>query len=142
MKSFHVKDLPKVRINFMVAGVGGMGKSTFLRLLFKLYNPKVTKAIEKQLVPTHYKTVKIETVGSFELRSGNVIFVFTLWDAPGFGDGIDNVSAINNIENEVIRRHNSWLNMDHRSKTTEANVSYRFDIVMGWCKLRFVVVFF
>lgn len=109
-----MKELNEIRINFMVAGVGGMGKSTFLKLFFMMYNADGSDFQFNQHQKAG-KTLKIGEIGCIELQASNVRIRVHLVDAPGFGDSIDNQHAINDIKRYLEDAHNEWTGMN---KTT------------------------
>eukprot|EP01034_Spumella_vulgaris_P038637 gene38637-47716_t len=102
----------------MVAGIGGIGKSTFLNLFFKMYKEKgcdlQNSFVDKALLD---RTVSIEEVGDFVIKSSNVDIHFHLIDTPGYGDKINNQFAIDNIKEYLEAAHRQWSLLDTRTMT-------------------------
>jgi septin family protein len=120
----QIGKLDPVRINFMVAGIGGIGKSTFLKSFFELYNTNDFKKSCESLLKD--RTVTIQEVGDFVIESTNVDIHFHLIDTPGYGDKINNQDAINNIVQYQEMAHEQWSTLDTRTMTRK--VMYSFEL--------------
>lgn len=107
--------LDSIRFNIMVAGVGGIGKTTFLKLFFQLYRRDGSQAaVHLSEKPKTMKTLQIEEVGRFVLDADNVQVDFRLIDTPGYGDSINNQHAINNVKKYIEKAHKEWSDLDIR----------------------------
>ena len=113
--------LDSIRFNVMVAGVGGIGKTTFLKLFFQLYRRSGSPVALHLPQPKTVKTLKIEEIGRCVLDAGNVQVDFHLIDTPGFGDSINNQHAINNVKRYIERAHQEWSAMDIRSMSRQVS---------------------
>ncbi len=118
-----VGELDSVRINFMVAGIGGIGKSTFLKLFFKPYRTKDSTKVDSIYIP---RTPAIENVGNFLIKTSHVDIDFHLVDTPGYGDSINNQFAIDNIKEYLEEAHNKWSNLDARVLTQKVRKQHTF----------------
>lgn len=109
-----------IRFNVMVAGVGGIGKTTFLKLFFQLYRRDGTQAtLQLNERPKTVKTLQIEEIGRFVLDADNVQVDFHLIDTPGYGDSINNQHAINNVRKYIEVAHKQWSELDIRSMSRQ-----------------------
>jgi septin family protein len=99
--------LVPIRLNMMVVGETGSGKTTFLRTLFKNYCED--EVVRAELTALTVKTVEIMEIGEFQIKSDAVACQVHLLDSPGFGDYIDNNCAINTVKEYLTKAHNSWL---------------------------------
>lgn len=95
-----------VRFNIMVVGESGMGKSTFLRTIFRSYNPngEIAKAQRNS------KTVEIAEIGAFTLETPSLNTSFHLFDSPGYGDYINNIRSIQKVREYLETAHTLWWN--------------------------------
>ena len=96
-----------IRLNIMVVGETGSGKTTFLKTLFKLYCGN--KIIRAELATKTMKTVKIEEVGFFTLETPALDCEVHLFDSPGYGDYINNQNAIETVKRHLEQAHDAWL---------------------------------
>jgi len=96
-----------IRLNIMVVGETGSGKTTFLKTLFKLYCGN--KIIRAELAAKTMKTVKIEEVGFFTLETPALDCEVHLFDSPGYGDYINNQNAIETVKRHLEQAHDAWL---------------------------------
>ena len=99
--------LVPIRLNMMVVGETGSGKTTFLRTLFKNYCED--DVVRAELSALTVKTVEILEIGEFQIKSDAVVCNVHLLDSPGFGDFIDNNSAINTVKDYLADAHTAWL---------------------------------
>ena len=113
------------RFNVMVVGESGLGKSTFLRTLFKLFT---SFDDVRQLVPEHSdaateaeplvhessldddraKTTQVRQIGRLEREIGDTRYIFTVIDTPGYGDYIDNNKSFEPIEEFIDGCYKSY----------------------------------
>lgn len=100
--------------NLMVAGEGGLGKSTLINSLF-LTDVYVNKSYEYGKVMTVSKTEAIQTA-SFELKEGNVALDLTVIDTPGFGEDVDNTQSCNDIIQYVKDQFETYLKFETSAK--------------------------
>lgn len=96
-----------IRLNIMVVGETGSGKTTFLKTLFKVYCGN--KIIRAELCSKTIKTVKIEEIGFFTLETAALDCEVHLFDSPGYGDYINNQDAIETVKGHLEQAHNAWL---------------------------------
>lgn len=118
--NINVGELECIRVNFMVAGTGGIGKSTFLDLLFRTYQ-KSSMMHEPTLdiSKSFQRTVSIKEVNDFILKTTNVNVHCHLVDTPGYGDSINNQNAINDIKVYLEDAHRRWTTLDVRTMTKQ-----------------------
>jgi len=74
------------------------------------------------------KTVKIDCIGSCSLKppTGNVVISF--YDTFGFGDFINNQSAIDNVKDFLLNAHKRWVNIDG-NKLSEQVIGYSSNLL-------------
>ena len=135
----------KVRLNVMVVGESGLGKTTFLNCLLGRYDLKHKEVIvsdKTSHLTIEDKTNNIEKVGKFELISenGDSLDVFA-YDSPGtylhfqlmtlhianifiiflftigYGDFLSNQECIDKIKSYLLKCHKSWKDLDPQSMT-------------------------
>jgi len=82
-----------------------------LRTLFREYCEQDIQISEVSMLPT-CKTVEIECIGSFSLDSATGECIIYLNDSPGYGDFINNQSAIDNIRTYLLDAHKRWVTID------------------------------
>ena len=105
----------KVRLNLMVIGESGLGKTTFLECLLRKYDPNTDSELQTSIAD---KTNNIEKVGNFELVSenGDALEIFA-YDSPGYGDFINNQECIDKIKAYILKCHKQWKELDPQSMT-------------------------
>jgi septin family protein len=127
LSTVQIGKLDLVRINFMVAGIGGLGKSTFLKSFFKLHNENNFKKPYESALKD--RTVAIQEIGDFVIESMNSVDInFHLIDTPGYGDKINNQHAIDKIKEYLEVAHKQWISTDTRimtKKVLSSSLSYR-----------------
>jgi len=101
--------LSAVRFNIMVVGECGNGKTTMLRALFRRYSEK---NIAKKEFTGKRQTIRIEEIGQFTLPAENLDIDVHLYDTPGYGDQINNQSAIDEVQNFLVAAHAHWLQVN------------------------------
>jgi septin family protein len=101
--------LSAVRFNIMVVGECGNGKTTMLRALFRRYSDKT---IAKKEFTGKRQTIRIEEIGQFTLPAENLDIDVHLYDSPGYGDQINNQSAIDDVRTFLVAAHMHWLQVN------------------------------
>ncbi|KAI8371508.1 Septin-domain-containing protein [Radiomyces spectabilis] len=96
------------RLNVIVVGETGLGKSTFLNTLF---NTDLKEPSIKQ--PEHTETVEITPV-TYELEEDGVTMLLSVIDTPGFGDRLDRTKDLEPIL-EYIQEQNRAFHQAERS---------------------------
>lgn len=80
-----------------------------LRALFRRYSDK---NIAKKEFTGKRQTIRIEEIGQFTLPAENLDIDVHLYDTPGYGDQINNQSAIDEVQNFLIIAHANWLQVN------------------------------
>jgi len=91
-----------------------------LRAFFREYCKQDLQMIsENDRLSTTCKTMEIECIGSclLEPPTGNVVISF--YDSPGYGDFINNQSAIDNVNHFLLNAHKRWVNIDGNKLSEE-----------------------
>ena len=124
----QIGELIKLRLNITVIGETGIGKTTFLKTLFKRYCSN--EAIRSILSTSTTKTVMIEKIGGFEISSGAVKCAIELTDCPGFGDFVDNRCAIRTVADFLKKGHDDWLTSNTNWVSPEVSILFKILILL------------
>ncbi len=113
-----------VRVNFLLAGTGGIGKTTFVNLLFKKYkdNRQAGDKCNERDTDTSCRVLGIEKIDKFILKSGNVDVHFHINETCGFGDNMNNDADINVLKEHLMTEHNKWRSIDRLCMTTKVKI--------------------
>lgn len=125
---------PPIRMNMMVVGETGSGKTTFLKTLFKLYCGN--KIIRAELSSKTVKTVKIEEIGFFTLSTQALDCEIHLFDSPGYGDFINNLDAIETVKSFLEQGHKAWLESNGNQMTDKVFAVFRYHFILFTLTLR------
>ena len=82
-----------------------------LKAFFREYYERDIQINENARLPI-CKTVEIECIGSFTLESPRENVIISFYDSPGYGDFINNQSAIVNVNQFLLNAHKRWVNID------------------------------
>ena len=111
-----------IRFNIMVAGHEALGKTTFLKLMFRRYK-KLEGAEFVYAKKQRSRTLQIGQVGHFTLEGHQNIEVY-LVDTPGYGNELNNQDAIQVIQNYLESKHRKWITMDKRTISRKVSFEY------------------
>ncbi|KAI8582666.1 hypothetical protein K450DRAFT_226343 [Umbelopsis ramanniana AG] len=89
------------RLNVMVVGESGLGKTTFMNTLFN------TDLVSDIIPEEPAKTVKISPV-TYELVEGKTTLQLTVIDTPGFGDRLDRSEDINPLVRYIENQYQAY----------------------------------
>lgn len=87
-----------------------------LKTLFKEY---CDNKIELNVKAKSQKTVNTECIGTFPLCSVTGKCIVHLYDSPGYGDYINNQSAIDRVRSFLITAHEKWLSIDGNKQSDQ-----------------------
>jgi septin 3/9/12 len=102
LRKMRLRQPEAYRFNVMVVGESGLGKSTFLRTLFKGFVADIQKLVPsdqgspesadvdaqgtpRRLDKSKKKTTSVREIGKIEIQSGNTLYILTVIDTPGYG---------------------------------------------------------
>ncbi len=84
-----------------------------LKTIFKEYtDDEIILKGERRTEGHISKTVQIEQIGTFTLRSVSGDCKVHLYDSPGYGDFVNNQTAIDRVRSFLITAHERWVNID------------------------------
>jgi hypothetical protein len=92
-----------------------------LKTLFKEY---CDKDIELNNKVNSQKTVNTECIGTFPLCSVTGKCIVHLYDSPGYGDYINNQTAIDSVRSFLITAHEKWLSIDGNKQSDQVCFIY------------------
>jgi ABC-type phosphate transport system ATPase subunit len=97
-------DPAPIRLNFLVIGGSGLGKTTFFKALFRKYSNGadiIGAAISV--------TENIDKVGEIAMNSVSGAIFISLFESKGFGDSINNEYAIETVKTSILTEHIEWM---------------------------------
>ena len=83
----------RIRVNIMVAGESGQGKTTFLKCLLQNYASDAELQNQLMLEKVE-KTVRISQIGSFSLEADVGQIGVRLYDTPGYGESLNGIISM------------------------------------------------
>ena len=94
------------KLNLLVVGESGLGKSTLVNSLFltDLYTDRMAVGVEEMV----NRTVELD-MNTAEIEEGGVRLELTVVDTPGFGDGIDNTDSFSKIVGYIEDQFERYL---------------------------------
>jgi septin family protein len=95
-----------IRLNLLILGPSGSGKRTFLKALFQEYTSMEVKLSNES------DAIKLCEISSFGVVGDTGWIKFHVYDAPGYGDAIDNSLSFQTLAEELTNRHITWRNID------------------------------
>lgn len=98
------------RLNVMVVGESGLGKSTLISTLFNM--PLYPASIPRDPGTNLPKTVSIESVTA-DLDENGVRLHLTVIDTPGFGDFVNNTDSWEPIISDIEQRFDDYLEAEN-----------------------------
>jgi septin family protein len=122
LRKMRLRQPEAYRFNVMVVGESGLGKSTFLRTLFKGFVKDIQKLVPSgqggvegvpaettpRLDQSKKKTTSVREIGKIEIQSGNTLYILTVIDTPGYGDYIDNNKSFAPIEDYIMAEYERY----------------------------------
>ena len=124
--------LPNIRFNVLTVGESGLGKTTFLKTLLRKFVPAgemnqhfVWKWCNDESGSPSNSHVRLQTTGPFQLmsESANQDLRLSLYNAKGFGDAIDNSSAVQTCHDFIVDKHKAWLQVEGQALSTSVRNS-------------------